>query len=308
MSEDIIKVIPIHYEVESHSIDLDVFIKAAQGVETIASNIGNILCGEKIRCKVLILPPEEGSFKQMLGIAIAGVVSFVGTEITSGVVKGLTGKSIEDWAENGAECIKECVISYMKNDEASLVQKLPSDADLSKSKKAKSDFYIACENSKGITAIGFSESDDFPIKRDTFMSYASETPKISEPPTIYKLHKLTIAAPVIIDGSNTKWKFKINGYGDKIFNINMNDDEFFKGVLSGKYPLKETSEDDTIDAYVSYSCRTGTFNYNELSIIKVYRINKMTLAKIPSGVEFDVKSQNEDPAQLDLFADNSNEN
>lgn len=306
MKKDILQIIPIHYDVQEHSLDINVFIAAAQGVEIITGDIGEIITGNKIKYKIVILPPEEGTFRQFIGIALLSLLAPIAPEIGSGVVKGLTGKGIGEWSEKGAECLKECVISWLEKEDSELQQilnGLPKDIDLSKSIKAKNDFYITCQNNPEITAIGFTEEDNFPVKRENFMNHVSESlfnKNLPPPLTIYKLHKLTIVSPVIMN-SNAKWRVIIDTEGDRIRNMAMEDNDFFEDVLAGKYKIKESELNATMDALVRYEAINGSDKYNSFSIVTVYRINEIVIAKIPENIHFDESSLNKDPQQLSFF-------
>ncbi len=254
MDKEIINIIPIHYDVDSHAIDLDVFIKAAQGAKTIALDLGEKLCGKNIQCKVLILPPEEGSYLQKLGIALIGVAGLVGDDVASGIVIGLTGKDIKEWAQNATECVKSCVVEFMQKSNEELKEVLPKDVDFRKSQKAKNEFYISCINSPEIRGVGFNnEENNFPISRKQFSDFINPKLSIIEDEIIQKLHRLTIVSPVIVSDIKSKWKFKIFGKGKKVFNISVKDESFINGVLCGKYPLKTVPQDDVILASVIYS-------------------------------------------------------
>lgn len=302
MDEEIIKIIPIHYDVDSHAIDLNIFIKAALGVKTIALDFGEKLCGKNIQCKVLILPPEEGSFLQKLGIAImAGTIGFVSNEIASGIVVGLTGKDIREWSANATECIKTCVIEFMQKTDEDLKMVLPQNIDFRKSQKAKNEFYTSCINSPEIRGVGFnSESNNFPISRKQFADFINLKLDASEIEIIRKLHKLTIVSPIIVSEIKTKWKFKIWGQGKKVFNISVKDEVFMNGVLCGKYPLKTESKDDVILASVVYSTDLNGMQYPEY-IEEVFSINSIKIADIPPGVKLDEEYVDENPRQMKLF-------
>lgn len=302
MDKEVISIIPIHYDVDSHTIDLDVFIKAALGVKTIALDLGEKLCGKNIQCKVLILPPEKGSFWQKLAIVISsGVFALVLNETVSGIVVGLTGKDIKEWSANLTECIKTCTIEFMRQPNDYLKNALPKNIDFRKSQKAKNEFYISCINSPEIQGVGFSsESDNFPISRRQFSDFIDFKLNESGIRIIRKLHKLTIVSPVIVSEIKTKWKFKIWGQGKKIFNISVKDKSFLNGVLCGKYPLKTNPKDDIIIATVVYYMDVNGVSYPKC-IEEVFSINSTKIVDIPLGMSLDEEYFDENPKQMNLF-------
>ncbi len=301
MDNEIINIIPIHYDVDSHTIDLDVFIKAAQGVKDVALDLGGKLCGTNIQCRVLILPPEEGSFRQKLGIVLIGFTGLVGGDVASGIVTGLTGKNISEWSQNATECVKTCVVEFMQKSNEKLKELLPKDVDFRKSQKAKNEFYTSCIGSPEIRGVGFNnEESDFPILRKQFADFINPNLKTIENEIIQKLHRLTIVSPVIVSEIKSKWKFKIFGKGKKVFNISVKDESFINGVMCGKYPLKTVPQDDVILASVVYSTDLNGVSYPEY-IEEVFKINTTEISELPPGIKLDEVYTDENPNQMTLF-------
>ena len=299
MDKEAIKIIHIHYDVDSHAIDLDVFIKSALAVKTIALDLGEKLCGENIQCKVLILPSKEGSHLQELEIVITGILTFALSEIASGIVVGLTGKDIKEWTADITECIRTCVTAYMQKTYTELKMLLPQNIDIRKSQKAKNEFYASCINSPEIHGLGFSENDNFPISRRQFVDFIDTNLEALEAKTIRKLQKLTIVSPVIVHEKKAKWKFKILGQGKRVFNICVKDESFMNGILCGKHPLKTKPEDDVILASVVYAKDLNNIQYPEY-IEKVFSINSNNIAEVPPEMKIDEEYPDENQKQMKL--------
>jgi len=297
MAEYVFERIPIHYDVESHTLDLDVFIKAAQCIDNIVGELYEKLCEDKVKYKIVILPQESGGFKQWLAIAVIGAgYHFVNTELGSGIVQGLTGKDTKEWGQSIGTCVRECAVSFFAKDSHDLKKSLPKEAEFQKSIKAKNEFYIACCNATEIKGIGFSDEDNFPISRGDFYSHIETVPLLPTNP-VYKLQRLIIAAPVTIPDSKTNWRVKIEGYGKSIYSMSMDDRDFLGNFLEGKYPIKETADADKLEAMVRYFDETSNL---KASIVKVYKFNNTLIAKFPEGLEFDKGIDTDNPDQLSL--------
>lgn len=103
-------IIPLHFNVPKHYLALEDFIVSAISTEMIVEDFNQQFFGGKLKYKIIVLPPEPGTFKERLGIKIttAGVAFLLGSmspEFMSGMVKGVTGKSVFELGEIAGESI-----------------------------------------------------------------------------------------------------------------------------------------------------------------------------------------------------------
>lgn len=292
---EVLKTISIHYDIVDHSIDLALFVEAARSIEQVTSLISKELTGTIP--KIVVLPPEKGSFKQVIGIVFVGTLSFFPSDIVSGVVEGLTGKKLSEWSRSVTECVLDTTRAFFSQKYED-VRKVVGESSLFLSAiKSKSDFYTSCINSTSIKGLGFSDKESFPIQRNNFIDYVEPEKLEKEQSNVYKLQELIIVSPVIVDKSQMKWKFKILN-DNKICSMSMDDKKFQNNVLLGCYPLKKTSKDDVLTAYVCYQKKS---NASECSVIKVYKINDLVIENIPENLTLEKPMRDEDPRQGFLF-------
>jgi hypothetical protein len=95
------EIIPLHFETVDHNFPLKQFIEVAQSAEAIVENFNQQFFEGKLNYKILVIPPEQGTFLEILGIAITGTASsawvFLESDIGKAFVKGLSGHEPAYW-------------------------------------------------------------------------------------------------------------------------------------------------------------------------------------------------------------------
>jgi hypothetical protein len=101
MTQDLVK-FPIYFDLPEHYLFLDEFTFLSEDIETILNEFNNQLFRGKLSFKVAVLPPEDGSFWQNLGVFIvtvtAGAWTALETDIGKDFVKGLTNHEPSYWS------------------------------------------------------------------------------------------------------------------------------------------------------------------------------------------------------------------
>ena len=214
ISEDTCEIIPIHFDVPDHHLPLSQFIEAAKSAQAVVDNINKEMFEGKLRYKLLVLPPKEGTFLEVLKIAIpigGAIWAAMSTDIGKAFIKGLTGQEPKYWAEKAGEKIgkhkkpddKEKNITETREPSEDdtiaiaviltqmilgFLQKEPAELQkigLSKEKyreaiKAKNKLYQDCIDNADVKGIGFDTTNVFPIKRKNFPERISTLPAKEE--------------------------------------------------------------------------------------------------------------------------------
>lgn len=95
--ENIVEVIPLHFDVPHHRIPLDDFIQTAKKTEAILDGFNNRLFDGKLKYQMLVVPPKDGGFIEILGYistamgSIGLVWAYSQTKDGKAFFKGLTG-------------------------------------------------------------------------------------------------------------------------------------------------------------------------------------------------------------------------
>ena len=306
----------IHFEKDDHHLTADEFVQTINSLKTVYYNLSYDIIETKTPSKLLILPPEEGSFLAEFGILLtpAAIIGFLETDMGKAFIKGLTGNEPAYYLEKTGQLIRDLIIAlYTKSKEEilKLIEDLqeinPKIIKLDASIKAQSDFYNMCLSNKDIKGIGFNKLEEFPVQRQDFWKRLSDD--IIRPlPSDIIVQELIIVKPVTVE-SRAKWYLKDNSTG-KGDNYSILDDNFKKKILDGDNPLKETELDDKIIATVEYvkELKNGVEKNTAINVVEVHFFNNEELAPIPDGVEFNKKMKKEDlTGQVSLF-DQSNWN
>ena len=180
--------------------------------------------------------------------------------------------------------------------------KIPQEMNLDIAIKAKSDFYTMCSNNFDIKGIGFTNDNNFIIKRQDLPRYISQD-IIRKIPDTLVLQELIIYKPVNIPSDN-QWSFKDNKTKQNL-NANITDDEFKNNFLLGQYPLKSSRDNDVIVALVRYERQmvNGEEKVVGKKINTVFKFNDTVIKPIPKQLLFNLPmlSQEQESHELDLF-------
>ncbi len=320
MNEQHIEIIPIHFNVPNHYLPLVEFIETANDVANILEDFNLKFFEGKLNIQILVMPSEDGSFLKKLGISVvlATTVSwgFIESDTGKGFVKGLTGHEPSYWAEKAGKKTKELLIlkesttGFLEKDNQTLNDFGIHENDFPSAFKARNSFYRMCLEDAEIAGIEFNDSGDFPISRANFANYFTPEVAVDDAPpkSVYKIHQLDIVAPVICEGSSAQWRTR-DAKTLTPLNFHLKDDEFFQGILSGKYPLKETKKNDVITVCIEYIImeENGEEKVCERNAIKVYKFNDVLIAKVPDDIDFEAvicqqtqEATKEDDRQVEL--------
>jgi len=306
--------LPIHLNVPANHISAADYVVAVKSLETTIREFNKRIFGGSLEYEFLVLPTEEGSFKGVTGVIVKGVakvvaVTFVITEIISfsetdtfkGLVKGLTGYELAHYkaAEGVGHFLRDMTKGIFTTENDNLERLIPGNLNLDKVFHAKAEFYSMCIANHELTSVGFEDSEHFPIKRASFAQHISRD-KIRSAPSDFVLYRDTIIVSPVDTDMNRVWRLQ-DVTTKNIISAYMRDEEFKKGFLNGKYPLKKSSEDDRITVLVEYKKqeKNGEIEQKEASINTVYSFNDTQIAAIPDDIISKIKRA--DISQMDMF-------
>ncbi|MCE9508314.1 MAG: hypothetical protein K8R48_08410 [Alphaproteobacteria bacterium] len=254
----LIQVLPLHFNIAEHYLPLDEFIETAKNTRAIVENFNKEFCGGKLKYRIVVLPPEKGSFKSRLGVwIIAGASTlwlFAESDIGKGYISGLTGQEPAYWAKQSGVATKKAIDEVTKKDTneskqaASVVLKecakgfLAKDTDelrkigmdkrhFREAYEAKNEFYTTCSNNPEIKGIGFDDTEKFPIKRVDFPRFIVDLPPKDDDDANLnwqtEVKTVTVTSPVWIRDGRL-WQAKVDNKRPVLFSID--DDGFWSRV------------------------------------------------------------------------------
>lgn len=198
--------IPIHYDVEGHTLAVEQFIAAAQAAKTVLSNLNEVFFDGSLHYELFVAPPEAGTFFQKLGIKgkilvlSAGAFTFLESDIGKSFISGLTDQEPAYYAKVLGKKIKQqlavdetelavsiapnilatATVGFLKKPNSELRSLGLNKGILKEAYASKSEFYRSCFENPQIRGIEFDNTGKFPIKRQDFLEYAMQVALIPE--------------------------------------------------------------------------------------------------------------------------------
>lgn len=268
MEPERVRQVHIHFQTIEHEVDLQTFIKSAVAVQKVANSLNSDFFEGEAEVKIVLIPPEAGSFLSTMEMRIAGAAiafwAFVNAPVGSAFIEGMTGQSSEEWAKQIGEVLsmtgqeishqlqigdddvrrqldtlsEEFVCEITQNflaaetDEAvSLATGLPH---LSEAFDGRSELFVACIQDPDIRGLGFAPEDHFPIPRNQFPERARRPyrpeEEDQEPEWYVSNEEVFVTSPNWIkeDQGNRFWKGK-DVLGRECF-FTIEDNEFWNHV------------------------------------------------------------------------------
>lgn len=261
-------VVPLHFNVEGHSIPLADFIDTARSVSGVIRSFNDEIFGGSLRYEIIVLPPQAGTFLSRLGVVVLGagavIFSALESDIGKAFVKGITGNEPAYYAEKVGLKVKDLIESFSSREEIH-EKKVISDIivdsargflsreydDLRKSGitkdrfgeayRSRNEFYQTCYRNADIKSIGFDETDHFPISRRDFSRYIIDVPnkedEDDEADWNVEIVYIQVTSPNWDrrDGQRL-WKARL--HGDKLVTFSVDDERFWELVDSKSIPTK----------------------------------------------------------------------
>lgn len=293
--------LPIHIDVPEHFLTANDYLVALDSINTCLNEINKRAFEGKLECSLLVFPNEEGSFKGVTGVlvkgikksgqiivvtgAIGGFIGFVETDSFKGLVKGLTKHDLNYYqmGESVGSMLHDMIVSIFTTENDDLEKHIPSDINLDKAIKAKSEFYSMCLQNPRTRGVGFDDTGDFPIQRNRFVYHTSKD-RVRPLASDFVIYDAIVISPVDVD-KDIKWELQDRATKVAI-KAYMRDDGFKKSFLNGKYPLKQSKDDDRMTVLVEYKKqeKNGEAEITEISINTVYMFNDIVIVPIPTNL------------------------
>ena len=216
----IIGVLPIHFDVPENYLPLATFVDTANQTRAVIDAFNREVFAGNLQFDIFVLPPEEGSFKTRLAVALlaaGGIVwSFAESDIGKAFIKGLTMHEPAHWAAIAGSLVRNQLIESKKDSQLVKVEEEPlrlrqqietiivtesaksflqkPETELSRigirpqtfrdAYEARNEFYKACLKDTNVHALGFDEEEHFPITRRDFVTLQVAVPPKEKEPDI----------------------------------------------------------------------------------------------------------------------------
>lgn len=316
LSDPTIDVLPIHFDVPGHHIPVRTFIGAAQNAERIVAELSDQWFESELRYELVVVPPKPGSLIIGLGVVVTavtvGVWKFLHSDIGIAIVRGLTGVEPAVWAEKAASRLRERIMptpdanvrkieqpepeasvqlavastsiilvettrAFLMTDTAELRRTGLAPQNFAEAFLARNEFYRACADEPSIQAIGFDESDTYPIKRADFARLqVQNVPADGVPndePWNVETTVLKVSSPNW-DRTDSSRMWKAKDASDRLRNFRVDDDAFWIQVGNGRLSLQGI---DTLKVQWAYQGE-GKHRRN-IRVVKVVEYNGVKLAE-----------------------------
>jgi hypothetical protein len=287
------EIMQLHFDVADHRLPLDDFIIAANSTKAIIEDFNQQFFGGKLKYQIVVLPSEIGSFREKLGIIVTtGAIFVLGglvPEFSSGVIKGITGKSVAELGEIVGQKIDSEADSIQKIWHESLVAIFLREASkgfflkevdalekcgitkeiFSKSYEGRNEFYESCYRNSEIQGVGFDDTDTFPIQRKDFAKFIVDIPeKEDNADSDWKVEitYIKVTSPNWERGDNRSWKAKYERDREAFFTI---EDKIFWGLVEAEQLILKGK--DSIKVQWAYIVENG--KRKKFRVLKVLEYN-----------------------------------
>lgn len=332
------EIIPIHFDVPQNYLPFQEFVDTATATKLIVDTFNAEIFNGGLDFEWIVLPPEEGSFKSRFAVfvKVAGVLSAAAwaaadTDIGKGYIEGLTGQKPEYWAKRAGEAQKRD-IEELSEREVHLKQKAVEEVavammlaestkgfltkeynelrkiGISKTQfrtayQGRNSFYEACYRQPTIRAVGFTENEVFPVKRNDFAKFIVDVPANDEENLekkwIVEITYLSVTSPNW-DRSDLQrtWRGKYRHNGQDKYAVFSIEDDLFWGMLE-KHKIKSKGIDN-IKVQWAFVEEQGRRKF--LRVLKVLEHNgrkvsepydDAELAELLAGFELSLSQQRE---------------
>lgn len=309
------KTLLVHFDVEDEFILLDTFVDSALAAKRAAQAISVEYFDNSVHIELIILPPEPGSLKQYIAFAVKGttsfslilltLVQFMDSKSVQDISKELYGKipseiiiekirdlksaaesdnsSAEELENEGREILEEIVLlstrSALEIDRREL-ERIDIPEDLRYELEAsQSGLYKAALDDSGVMAIGFDESDEFPISRDQFA--ARGLPPLrktdDDSPEEWKIviEQIRVTSPNFDreDQTSRRWKGR-RLHGGGMIHFEIVDPDFWKKIAQSEIRFSGHTD---IEAQIAMCFVDGKLKVNK--VVKVLKVDGQRQAK-----------------------------
>lgn len=304
MADNFSNTMTFHFGMEDNSLTTQQLCAIFNCTDIVLKNLGAIFY-KNLFYTISVEPFEKGSFKIPFIVKVLStpIISIAAGQFFGGFLEGLTNLPISDFGKNAGAYVQNMVAGFfsmppqdMKKyvDKAYLNPNFNFDASL----KARSSLYEVCLKDNRMQYVSFDTQRKRKVDRSNFSSFLVGD-LIHELPSEERNMEIIIYKPVNIK-KKAKWAFK-DVDTNAFFNADVEDVNFLNTFYNGGYPLKETSNDDTLKVLVeeTYRLKNGIKEKTGISIKKVYTFNGVKIDELP--LDFDLNKKKIVRNQYDLF-------
>lgn len=283
----------IHFDVENHFIPMNDFLTASTSAQKIVDDLNKQILGGQLRYQLVVIPPEEGTFLKTVGIIVTATVLNaavvpIASDYVLGAFEGIAEHKPSDYGQDHGRALRDLTVGFFSKEVEELEKCIPYELNLDRAFKAKTDFYISCQNNDDINGLGFDNTKRFPVRHDQFKNHISKD-RVRPLNSDFRIYEAVVTSPVIED-KDYVWHFEDAVTGNKISGY-MRDESFKRGVLNGDHPFKnDGSNSDRVKILVEYKKqeRNGEVEKKETCIETVYSFNDTEIVPIPANLPSNV--------------------
>lgn len=310
--------IVIHFNtVDEHKISLNTFLESANAFDAAISCINEKIYNSKIKYKIMVRPPVNGSFIEILEVtitnnageallALGGAFTFANTPVGAAYIKGLTGKSPIEIATSLGKKTKEYLLdensgtNFSQNESAQeFLSAIFAQTAIGFMKKTteelkkigvhtqnhreafagKNKFYETLIKDNNVKDIGFNLEEKFDLKRSEFLSQIVILPQEDEENTEDWVveNENIVANSPNWNRDGRKWQARCSDGSDVWFKI---EDDTFWYYVDQKKIHPETND----SMYVQWAYPANK-NRSNLKVLKVITYNGNTISQPLSETE-----------------------
>ncbi len=270
-----------YFGTQNHYLTQKLFVQTLVSSQVIVDEFDRIAFDSRLKPRIIVHPPRDGSFEFEIGLLLATVGGVVLNEWLKGFFRGLLGKSLEECGHGHGWLLLNGVKKIFTTP-AFAIKELPlPDINIDKSIKAKSDFFQELSLHPDIERVRIGD-DSIAIEMKKFIEHISNDIERELDP-VYVYQELQINKPILVARQQGAWGF-INNLSGTHVNARMNDSHFKFLITSGALPLKKNSTPDIIKCIMQIDKKmvNGEILEKGKKILTVYECNGKKLAPLPA--------------------------
>ena len=204
----------LHFDVPAHSVSLETFVSSAKALQRSLNATKKVVFDDTIEFELFVDAPAPGSLLETVRVVVkpitnlvkfaAAVAVFDQTPMGEELAVTLTGKMIREWVVEGAEAglmaarilgqdetevvvgdfLVETTKELLSADREKL-ENLPVSEEMRfEYSLAQSELFTALIEDKDVNGLGFSATDEFPLRRSDFARRAVRPENVERKPEV----------------------------------------------------------------------------------------------------------------------------
>jgi hypothetical protein len=289
----------IHFDVASHKIPIEQSIITERSVKIIIEELNKNIFGGDLDIQIFVFPDEKGGYLKtfLLGTLLGGSLFSLAPDVINGIVMGLgDGREIKeyvrDWTIDSKNISNDLITftkSFLEKDTHSLESSGISKEQFYRAYEAKNEFYRYYEKNSEWQALGFDNSEKFPISRNQFPYRIAEFGSGKKEIIERRIHLLKVVSAIHApENAEDSWRVK-NIAGGPSENVYMKDKKFYK------FYWKKDLKIHTLLAQVKYTIEEDEIGNRKFKdkgkeIEEIFEYDNISFSPLPRDYENQMES------------------